>query len=139
MYKEFKMNSHDDSECRVDIEKLKIYVERVEALGMDSEAQLNLVADETRPIETEKVIDIIKKYEQIDTECADIYKYMYQWSLGSLSPIDKSEITYAQGRLKRIALVTKNILRICRKQAGIMDPDQLQEELNIQLMMHNRF
>lgn len=122
----------------IGVEHLKAYVEKVEALCGDAESQLSLLAGDNPLCEEQNPGELIEKYEEVDVECSQIYSVMFKWDSEPLPPLEKSDVTYSLGRLKRLHLVTKNILRISRRRAGILDPEQLQEEMNVHFTM-NKF
>lgn len=125
------------------IECLAQNVEAIDELLLNAEQQLKkigqyeelgLVSDESAP-EYSLLMDSFNTFSPVDQKI-DIYRNRFtMWSELDITVYQKSEVTRSLGQIKRLALVTRNILRICRKVLGIPDPEREQEELQMQLMM----
>ncbi|WP_086930074.1 hypothetical protein [Agarilytica rhodophyticola] len=125
------------------IECLAQNVEAIDELLLNAEQQLKkigqyeelgLVSDESAP-EYSLLMDSFNTFSPIDQKI-DIYRNRFtMWSELDITVYQKSEVTRSLGQIKRLTLVTRNILRICRKVLGFPDPEREQEELQMQLMM----
>ncbi len=116
-----------------DIENLKPYVEALEGMAVAAETQLSLLSEDNLP--DQDIEKVLVEYQQVQADASLIHTALLKWQELALSAVEKSEVTYALGRMKRLQVVIKNILRISRAECGLIDFEQLQDEMNLNLTM----
>jgi len=122
------------AESHAEVKELHCTVEEIEQMLGVAEQQLQGLAAIGE--QTENTLALaLDKFSDIGAKSSVFEAMLLNWQAMDLSPFQQSEVTRSLGLVKRLELVTKNILRLCKKALDIDDPQRQQEELEVRLTM----
>lgn len=109
------------------------YVDQLDQLLLQAEKCLKSLA-EPALIEVD-CAQVLQEYEGKRQRIDEIHQVLIIWDgLSDASVSQKSEIKRSLGQLRRLTVVSKNIVRILRQTLNIPDPERMQEEMELQMM-----
>jgi len=124
----------------IDIVRLTEYTDAVDALLVEASDQMRMLgAYENAPDDhaLPEYGALLERFEQVQAVASEYAGVFYQWNEQALTMLQASEVTRSLGQCRRLNLVLVNILRICRNTLGIADPQQMQDEMSLQMMRMN--
>lgn len=77
---------------------------------------------------------VMAQYTEVVVRVEQYFAIYHQWETLQLSAFQQSELTFSQGQLRRLSIVSRNILRLAHYLLGIPDPEMEQAQLQQQLM-----
>lgn len=125
------------SNSQIPLSELPTCVDQIDTFLLAAEQQLKLLAE----IQSEDELRaILQEYENRQEQITTAQQRLLVWqSDASASAYQQAEIKRSLGQLRRLALVTKNSIRIVREKLNLPDPERMQEEMQLQMMRMSVF
>ena len=119
------------------IDQLPSYSDTIDNLRSEVEQQLRLLSDEAlAEMDDEVLQQMLSKHLELRAQATELDAQVEHWQQSeTLNRIQAFEIQRLKSQLNRTILVSRNIIRICRRALGIVDPEQKQEELEFLMGM----
>lgn len=132
-----------------DITRLMEFADSIDELLIKAEPVLKKVAavaegapadrEQSDPVSTIDVSAILDEFLAVEAEIEQYSQIFTAWDKAEITPFQRSEVTRSQGQLKRLTVLTTNIIKLSRSYVGVKDEEAEQAELMAQILSGQHF